>query len=112
MKRFAVCAALFGLSFAVTAQEPVSPPAVAAHEQGTVAPETSLQRADRDKPASMNRALDRNCLTASASRVSRADGRGRNCGSAPLRVYTREDLAVTGSIHLSDALRRLDPAIY
>ena len=56
---------------------------------------------------------DRNCLKETGSRLApRPDSKGRKCVNATGRSYTKGDMDSTGAIDLSDALRRLDPAVH
>lgn len=57
--------------------------------------------------------FDRNCLRHTGSLLlhSRRARAAKPCAPAFGRVYTRDDLRMTGAVDLADALRRLDPAI-
>lgn len=112
MKRLAFCFALFAMSMSAMAQSaalnPVENPAVAPVSE----PTATAQSASRDQ-AARNEVTDRNCLKETGSRLApRPDNKGRKCVNASGRAYSREDLDRTGAIDLSDALRRLDPAVH
>jgi hypothetical protein len=57
--------------------------------------------------------VDRNCLRHTGSRLlhSRRARAEKRCAPAFGRVYTQDDLRMTGAVDIADALRRLDPAI-
>lgn len=58
----------------------------------------------------MQPAIDRLCPRSTGSRiVARADRKTR-CTTFG-RVYTQEDIQLTGAVDLADALRKLDPSI-
>lgn len=69
--------------------------------------------------------IDRNCLRQTGSRIvarynssrqsTARDGAGKTsqrCVAANGRVYSREDIELTGEVNIADALRKLDPAIH
>lgn len=107
MKRFTLVLASLGLAMAAHAHAQ-SPQVDEEDTKGR----TAIQQAEEDVPAQADRSLnDRNCLTATGSRLIRADRQGRKCAPVGGRAYDREDLDSTGAVDLADALRRLDPAI-
>jgi hypothetical protein len=117
MKRLVFCSLLLGLAFSAVAQTPAATPAEPAAPQATPAPvddvATQLQPAPREEASKKNEATDRNCLKETGSRIApRPDSKGRKCVNASGRSYTKGDLDSTGAIDLSDALRRLDPAVH
>lgn len=91
-----------------TASNPVQDPAVApaSDTAAAVQPASTHGAAKED-------VTDRNCLKETGSRLApRPDSKGRKCVNASGRAYSKEDLDRTGAIDLSDALRRLDPAVH
>lgn len=83
---------------------------------------TSDLSADTEFDANSKPMIDRNCLQQTGSRIvaryntsrstrARTD-KGKRCVAAFGRVYTREDIDMTGEIDLADALRKLDPSIH
>lgn len=87
---------------AAVAAEPPEPPEPAA------APEAEAGRA-----VEQDRDVDRNCLRHTGSLLlhSRRARAEKRCAPAFGRVYTQDDLRMTGAVDIADALRRLDPAI-
>ena len=117
MKRLALTAALLLVTSATSAQTAAPAPAggpVARQDtasQSTVT--TSVEtRANQNKVDAKDEVADRNCLRYTGSRLIRADSKGRKCATATGRSYTSEDIERTGAIDLTDALRRLDPAVH
>lgn len=84
---------------AAVAAEPPEPAA---------APEAEAERA-----VEQDRDVDRNCLRHTGSLLlhSRRARAEKRCAPAFGRVYTQDDLRMTGAVDIADALRRLDPAI-
>lgn len=113
MKRLVFLPMLLGLAFTAMAQTPAPAAAEPAAQQAAVTPASDVaQPAPKDEVAK-NDATDRNCLKATGSRLApRPDSKGRKCVNATGRSYTKGDLDRTGAIDLSDALRRLDPAVH
>lgn len=58
-----------------------------------------------------DREFNRHCLRRTGSRIVERDKTGKMCVAASGRVYTREDIELTGEIDIAEALRKLDPAI-
>ncbi|MGH8061646.1 MAG: hypothetical protein ACREO7_06490 [Pseudoxanthomonas sp.] len=112
MKQLALFFALSAMSMSAMAQSatpnPVENPAAPASSATTTA-----QPAPKDEVAKKGDVSDRSCLKETGSRLApRPDGKGRKCVNASGRSYTKGDLDSTGAIDLSDALRRLDPAVH
>lgn len=119
MKRLVFSPLLLGLAFAAVAQTPAPAQApaepVALHAAAAPVNDaaTTAQPARKDEVARKDDVADRNCLKETGSRLAtRPDSRGRKCVNATGRSYTKEDMDRTGAIDLSDALRRLDPAVH
>lgn len=72
-------------------------------ESMTVRASTAEAEAEAEREAMRSRT----CLSATGSRIRRAD---QNCMHRG-RGYSREDIQRTGSVELGDALQRLSPSI-
>ncbi|MEO8367154.1 MAG: hypothetical protein ABI538_13215 [Pseudoxanthomonas sp.] len=91
-----------------TASNPDQDPAAAPASDTAAAVQPASTHGDTKEHAT-----DRNCLKETGSRLApRPDSKGRKCVNASGRAYSKEDLDRTGAIDLSDALRRLDPAVH
>lgn len=113
MKRLVFFPMLLGLAFSALAQAPAPVSAEPAAPQAAAIPVSdAVQPAPKDKVAK-DEVSDRNCLKETGSRLApRPDSKGRKCVNATGRSYTKGDMDSTGAIDLSDALRRLDPAVH
>ena len=104
---------LLGLAFTAMAQTPAPTPAE------PVAPQAADAVAGDAAPhAPKDEVAKKECFRpqlpeGNRSRLApRPDSKGRKCVNATGRSYTKDDLDSTGAIDLSDALRRLDPAVH
>jgi hypothetical protein len=113
MKRLVLFPMLLGLAFGALAQTPAPVPVeTTAPQASTIPASDAAQPASKDEVAK-DEVSDRNCLKETGSRLApRPEGKGRKCVNATGRSYTKDDLDSTGAIDLSDALRRLDPAVH
>ncbi|WP_162315326.1 hypothetical protein [Pseudoxanthomonas yeongjuensis] len=120
MKRLVFSPLLLGLAFAAVAQTPAPIPVETAAPQTSTVPASDAARpaskdevTRKDDVAKKDEVSDRSCLKETGSRLApRPDNKGRKCVNATGRSYTKDDLDRTGAIDLSDALRRLDPAVH
>lgn len=107
MKHAALFLALCPWAFAASAQTSTPATSRASVDATAIGPDAV------EKPGSRDRLADRNCLTETGSHIAPVtDRNGRQCINAPGRAYSREDIDRTGTFDLTDALRRLDPAVH
>ena len=99
MKQFLILACAFGLAACATTRE------------AGIAP-----RAESPADLAAQRDSERFCLRETGTRIIVARARdakdGKNCVIGNGRVYTREQLEMTGRIDIADALRTLDPRVW
>jgi hypothetical protein len=102
-RRIPCIALLLSASMPLFAQDATSP-----------APMTPASNAEPTGPAD-DAKVDRFCLRETGTHIRRraphADGRPSCPSLHSGRVYTQEDLRMTGEIDVAEALRKLDPAI-